>query len=131
MLARTLGTREFTGWQMPGVLSLFFGTIVGANLPLACFAVGRRGGLGVSNPHVASLEFNGLCAEGARQDTVVVTLGRPTPEDKDTKAMLLSENGRICGIDHPLAPGPWSAGSAVASKNGTVWTDRPRPGVAA
>lgn len=59
--------REFTGWHMLGVLFLFFGTIIAANMTLTWFALGSWSGLVAKNGYVASLEFNQREAEIEKQ----------------------------------------------------------------
>ena len=63
MFARIMGTREFTGWHMAGVMFLFFGTIISVNLVMAYFATSSWSGLVVKNSYVESQRFNGVTAE--------------------------------------------------------------------
>jgi nitrogen fixation protein FixH len=150
-MERILGTREFTGWHMLGVLFLFFGTIISVNLVLAWFAATSWTGLVVKNSYVASQEFNETTAErlkGAslgwsvqaeyaggvfsvdlsspggepvRVDGIKARIGHPAT-NRDDRMVELKTTGR--GRYEgvtELAAGLWQADLEAVAPDGTRW----------
>ena len=64
MMQNLFARREFTGYHMVAVMTLFFGTIISVNLLMAWYANTSWSGLVVKNSYVASQEFNGKLEEG-------------------------------------------------------------------
>lgn len=151
MITRILGTREFTGWHMIGVLALFFGTIISVNLTMAWFATHSWTGLVVKNSYVASQEFNERTAERQRElalgwagqveygdatfsialkdgkgeplsgAIVTALIGRPAFDAED-RTVTLDVSGRgIYSTDMDLATGIWSAKVQVTGAAGEIW----------
>lgn len=150
MLARILGTREFTGWHMLGVLGLFFGTIISVNLLMAWFATSSWTGLVVRNSYVESQHFNEHTAERERMAElgwkglanyvggmldfsltdragrpvmaqITARVGRPSFEAEDRDlALEATAPGRYASPTQ-LGPGIWSADFTATAGDGTVW----------
>ncbi|WP_193176890.1 FixH family protein [Oricola nitratireducens] len=149
---KILGTREFTGWHMLGVLVLFFGTIISVNLTLAYYANSTWTGLVVPNSYVASQHFNDVTAEKRRQaalgwsakmdyedgvffvdltdpdgnairDAVIAAkIGHPVQDRDDQTVTLLAEGGARYAAEVALRPGVWNVDLSVTGPKGEVWT---------
>ena len=150
-IEKLLGTREFTGWHMLGVLFLFFGTIISVNLVLAWFAATSWTGLVVKNSYVASQEFNEVTAERRRgaqlgwksqvsyKDGIfsvtlsgrdgkpaevralTAMLGRPATNRDDQLLLLTQAGGSTHEAAAQLGPGMWQADLTGDSVDGTRW----------
>lgn len=150
-MERILGTREFTGWHMLGVLFLFFGTIIGVNLVLAWFAATSWTGLVVKNSYVASQQFNENTTErlkGARLgwaahadyaggifsvelvsadaapvrvDAIKATIGHPATNRDDRTIELVASGGGRYEGATELASGLWQADFEAVAPDGTRW----------
>ncbi len=70
MMQNLFARREFTGYHMVAVMTLFFGTIISVNLLMAWYANTSWSGLVVKNSYVASQEFNGKLEEARRQEAL-------------------------------------------------------------
>lgn len=151
MIERILGTREFTGWHMIGVLFLFFGTIIGVNLTLAYFANSSWTGLVVQNSYVESQRFNEKTQERLRQaemgwsgdvaydgttfslaltdkdgtalkDCIVTArIGHPATSAED-RMVQMEQRGDSYAAETELTPGIWAADVNVTGPRGEVWT---------
>lgn len=151
VIERILGTRQFTGWHMIGVLVLFFGTIVSVNLTLAYFATSSWTGLVVQNSYVESQLFNEKTEERLRQaelgwsgtvdyeagvfsisladkageplaDCIVTArIGHPATEAHDRTVQMRYSDG-IYLSETDLTPGLWAAFVNVTGPRGEVWT---------
>jgi len=151
-LERILGTKQFTGWHMLGVLFLFFGTIISVNLTLAWFANSSWTGLVVPNSYVASQHFDAVTAEKRRQAelgwtaalthddgvfavdlkdkdgnfirgaVVSAKIGHPVQEKNDQTVTLLEKGGGAYAADVTLDPGVWYVALTVTGAKGEVWT---------
>ncbi len=150
-IERILGTREFTGWHMLGVLFLFFGTIISVNLTLAYFANSSWTGLVVQNSYVESQLFNEKTKEKLRQaelgwsgdvsyeagtfsialtdkagaaleDCIVTArIGHPASSADDRTVQMAYRDGVYAG-ETELAPGIWAAMVTVTGPRGEIWT---------
>jgi nitrogen fixation protein FixH len=150
-IERILGTRDFTGWHMLGVLFLFFGTIIGVNLVLAWFAATSWTGLVVKNSYVASQQFNETTAErlkGAslgwtaradyaggifsvemvsadgtpvRLDAIKATIGHPATNRDDRTVELVASGDGRYEGTTELAAGLWQADFEAVAPDGTRW----------
>ena len=150
-LERILGTRQFTGWHMLGVLFLFFGTIIAVNLTLAYYANSSWTGLVVQNSYVESQRFNTVTQERLRQaelgwnsdvaydgttfslaltdksgmaleDCVVTArIGHPASSADDRMLQMEFRDGSYAA-ETELTPGIWAADVNVTGPRGEVWT---------
>jgi len=150
MFARIMGTREFTGWHMAGVMFLFFGTIISVNLVMAYFATSSWSGLVVKNSYVESQRFNGVTAErqamldmgwkgeaayaggefsfrladasGAPIDAQIeAVVGRPSFEREDRKLELAQTGPGLYASATDLVGGIWNADVTATAPDGRVW----------
>ncbi len=152
MIEKILGTKQFTGYHMLGVMFLFFGTIISVNLTLAWFANSTWTGLVVKNSYVESQRFNEVTAEKRRQaafgwtaaltyedgvlavdmkdknsvairDAIVIAkVGHPVQNRDDQTVTLLAQGGAQYAADVVLTPGIWDADLTVTGPKGEIWT---------
>lgn len=152
LIEKIIGTKEFTGYHMLGVLFLFFGTIISVNLTLAYFANSTWTGLVVENSYVESQRFNEVTAEKRRQaalgwtadltyedgvfsvdlkdknsqairDAIVsAKIGHPVQNRDDQTVTLLAKGGAHYAADVALSPGIWDAELTVTGPKGEIWT---------
>lgn len=152
MIEKILGTKQFTGYHMLGVMFLFFGTIISVNLTLAWFANSTWTGLVVKNSYVESQRFNEVTAEKRRQaafgwtavltyedgvlavdmkdknsvairDAIVIAkVGHPVQNRDDQTVTLLARGGAQYAADVVLTPGIWEAELTVTGPKGEIWT---------
>lgn len=152
MIEKILGTKQFTGYHMLGVMFLFFGTIISVNLTLAYFANSTWTGLVVKNSYVESQRFNEVTAEKRRQaalgwtaalayeggvlaidmkdktgeairDAIVsAKIGHPVQNRDDQTVTLLAQGGAHYAADVVLTPGIWDAELTVTGPKGEIWT---------
>ena len=150
MLAKLLGTREFTGWHMAGVMVLFFGTIISVNLTLAYFATSTWTGLVVKNSYVESQHFNERTAQRAGMAElgwkgtlvhekgriaftladrngdpihaeVTARIGRPTFEAEDRVVLMTALAAGSHEAEAELGAGLWQVDIDAMSSDGTPW----------
>lgn len=151
-IEKILGTKQFTGWHMMGVMVLFFGTIIGVNLTMAWFATSTWTGLVVKNSYVESQRFNEVTAEKKRQaalgwsskiayeggvleaeltdkaglairDAIVsAKVGHPVQQNDDQTVTLLAKGGALYAGEIVLRPGIWDVDLTVTGAKGEIWT---------
>lgn len=145
--------KEFTGYHMFGVISLFFGVIIAVNLTLAFFAANSWTGLVVENSYVASQFFDkdkrtreqqlalGWQSEfryeqgvvtldlvdvnGAvvRADKIDVKLGRPVHENDDVLLTLSQGIEASYTAKIDLGAGEWQADMTAYLAGQIIWTN--------
>ncbi|MEW7009408.1 MULTISPECIES: FixH family protein [unclassified Lentilitoribacter] len=153
MSQETTGSREFTGYHMIGVISLFFGVIVAVNLTLAFFAANSWTGLVVENSYIASQFFDDdkrvreqqlalgwqsdfryeqgvvtldlVDVNGAvvRADKIEVKLGRPVHETDDVLLTLSQGLETSYTAEIDLGAGVWQADMTAYLAGQVIWTN--------
>lgn len=150
MMARILGTREFTGWHMIGVMVLFFGTIITVNMIMAYFALSSWTGLVVKNSYVESQHFNEHTEERQRMAAlgwkgvagyengslvfslhdrdgapvladVTAKVGRPAFDRYDRELVLEQAGEGSYRAPTDLPGGIWNADVTATAPDGTAW----------
>lgn len=153
MLQETTATKEFTGYHMFGVVSLFFGVIIAVNLTLAFFAANSWTGLVVDNSYIASQFFDDdkrireqqlalgwqsdfryeqgvvkldlVDVNGAvvRADKIDVKLGRPVHETDDVLLTLSQGIEATYSAKVDLGAGVWQADMTAYLAGQVIWTN--------
>lgn len=156
MFENILGTKNFTGKHMLGVLVLFFGTIIAVNLVMATYAVTTWTGLVVKDDFGASQHYNEKLDSMRRQAalgwtgelnygnelitfhlrdkekqpidnaTVTVKVGRPTHEGADRTITLKRGPVDDYAADLKLLPGIWNVEVDVKGARGEAYQQRVR-----
>lgn len=145
--------REFTGFHMAGILSLFFGVIIAVNLTMAWFANSTWSGLVVKNSYVASQEFNSKVEQVKAQDAlgwkgrltsedgtirwslvdassvpvkaqaVTISLRRPVTDSADATVTLEPVGNGAWQAKHLMADGIWIAVVDVQPVDESPWRE--------
>lgn len=153
MSQKTAVAKEFTGYHMFGVISLFFGVIIAVNLTLAFFAANSWTGLVVENSYIASQFFDDdkrvreqqlalgwqsdfryqhgkvtldlVDVNGAvvRADKLEVKLGRPVHETNDVLITLSQGLETSYSANIDLGAGVWQADMTAYLAGQVIWTN--------
>lgn len=144
--------REFTGRHVAILFVAFFSVIVSVNIMLAVFAATSWTGMVVSNPYVASQQFNertaaleqaaalgiraslnyadgklgitmrGASNEAVRVKSLALKIGRPSHESEDRSLEMECADDGACSAETRLGQGIWSGEIVADLAGGGQWT---------
>lgn len=100
-------THRFTGFHMLGLITAFFGVVVGVNMTMATLATRTFGGTVVDNSYVASQKFNGWLDEATAQAALDWQLTAAREGDRALITLAGVDRARVeASAVHPLGRRP-------------------------